>query len=114
MLKSLALVVPVLLFQGLAFPQDPSQLVQRMVRNELAEARIAMAEAENQVNQREAEIDELRRSAVSLQHQAASLRDELTAARQVGRSLLAALGRVPSWQGPPTNQSGRAGAEAIW
>jgi len=39
MLKSLALVVPVLLFQGLAFPQDPSQLVQRMVRNELAAAK---------------------------------------------------------------------------
>jgi SAM-dependent methyltransferase len=71
-----------------------------LLRNELAKVRMAAAEADKQVARREAEIEELRRSVASLQHQTASLRDELAAARQVGRSLLAALGSGPELAPP--------------
>ncbi len=69
-----------------------------ILQNELAAVRASVARAEDQVDQREAEIDGLRRRVASLEHEAAAMqaiRDQLAAARQVGRSLLAALRTGP-------------------
>jgi archaellum component FlaC len=79
------------------------------LQNEVTTVRAALAQAEDQISKgarasasMEAEINELKRNVASLQLEveertadAASLRDELAVARQVGRSLLAALRTGP-------------------
>jgi cephalosporin hydroxylase len=105
-----------------ALQQAGQQITERdaasaMLQTELAAVRTALAQAEDQVNQREAAIDGLRRSVASLEHEAekraaatavmqaelASVSDALAAARQVGRSLLAAL-RTGPVLAPATDQ----------
>jgi SAM-dependent methyltransferase len=81
-----------------------------ILQNELAAVRAAVAQAEGTSASMEAAIDGLRRSVASLEHEAeertadvVTIRDELAAARQVGRSLVAAL-RTGPVLAPATDQ----------
>jgi septal ring factor EnvC (AmiA/AmiB activator) len=62
-----------------------------MLQSELADARMALDQVNQRAGASEAEIDALRQDLIAVQREVEERGDELAAARQVGRSLLAAL-----------------------